>query len=65
MQNVLTALDGNKTYIAAGVGILVILTNHFIGPVPGVQLDSSQWLTDIWSLVLVMAGRSGMKKIGK
>ena len=62
-MSILNALDGYKTYILAAIGVLVILANHFLGPVPGTPGDSANWLSDIWAMLLVAAGRSAVNKI--
>lgn len=54
-------LDGYKVYATCIVGIAAILINHFeVYQIPGVQFNDANWLDNIWSLVLVMAGRSAM-----
>ena len=64
MTALLASMSGYKTYIASGLGIIVILAVHFLGvTIPGVTLDSNNWMTDIWSLVLVITGRSAIATV--
>ena len=57
-------LSGKKTYLAAGFGIIIILVVHFLKvPIPGVTIDDNNWMTDLWSLVLVMCGRSAVASV--
>lgn len=45
------ALNGKKTYIATIVAALAVIVNHFFGPLPGIELDPDQWLTQLGVLV--------------
>jgi len=60
MTDILSKVDGYKTYILLAVGILMVLVNHFVGPIPNVNLNSANWLTDIWTLALGGAARSAL-----
>jgi hypothetical protein len=60
----LQQLDGYKTYIAIALGAVVVLANAFLGvSIPGVTLDKSNWLQDLWALVLLATGRSAIAKV--
>jgi hypothetical protein len=60
----LASVDGLKTYIGAGIGILAVLVTHFLHiPIPGVQLDDTQWLSSVYTLFMVIAGRSAIAKL--
>jgi hypothetical protein len=53
--------DGYKVYATCIVGIAAILINHFsTHQIPGVSINDADWLNNIWSMVLIMAGRSAM-----
>ena len=57
----LKVLDGYKVYGLCLIGIAAILVNHFSGQtIPGVQFNDADWLTNIWYLLGVMAGRNAM-----
>lgn len=59
-MEILKAIDGYKTYIVLGVGALCVLTNHFVGPIPNVNLNSANWLQDLWTLTFGGAVRSAL-----
>ena len=61
-MDILAKIDGYKTYLVLAVGALVVLANHFIGPIPNVTLNSANWLTDLWTLVLGGAARSAINQ---
>lgn len=63
MNQVTALLDGNKTYIAAVLGAAVILANHAGIHIPGVQLNPNDWLNQLWDVVLLVTGRSALKKV--
>lgn len=46
------ALDGWKTHILAGVGILIALIGHFWGPFPiaGLTIPQFSW-DEVWKVV--------------
>ena len=58
-MDILGWLSGAKTYIVAVVAILAILVNH-VWPQPWMNLDPANWLTDIWTWILVITGRSAL-----
>lgn len=60
MTALLASIDGYKTYIVLAFGVLAVLINHFIAPIPNVNLNSANWLTDLWTLTLGAAGRSAL-----
>jgi hypothetical protein len=65
IQQVLALVDGKKTHIGAGLGLVVVLAHHFLGiNVPGVAYDDTQWLAQSYTLLMVMAGRSALAKVG-
>ena len=73
VQNTMSALfdklSGYKTYILAGLGILVGLVGHFFGPfnIGSLQVPAFSW-NDVWNLVwnggLFAALRAGVAKSG-
>ena len=64
MNAFLESISGHKTYIAVAIGILVVLANAFLGvPIPGVSLDKTTWMQDLWTLILIATGRSAVAKI--
>ena len=58
-----TWLEGKKLFIALIAGGLAILVNHFIVPIPGLNLDTNNWLTDIWALVLLAFGGAKVNRV--
>ena len=61
MNNIWTALEGKRTYISLGVGALVIIVNHFFGPIPNINLDPNQWLAQLAALVPLATIRAAIK----
>ena len=60
-----TWVDGKKTHIGAAIGLVTVLAHHFLGiNVPGVAYDDTQWLAQSYTLLMVMAGRSAIAKVG-
>lgn len=60
MDNILKSIDGYKTYILLALGVVMVLVNHFVAPIPNVNLNSANWLTDLWELLLGGAARSAL-----
>lgn len=60
MTAILALLAGKKTYLLMGVGALVVLANHFIGPVPLVKLDPNNWVNDLWTIGVGSTFRSAI-----
>lgn len=62
-SNPLKAVDGYKTYIVLACGVLTLVLNHFgwlpAGTIPN---NPTNWLNDIFTLMLVGTGRSALKK---
>lgn len=62
-----TALEGYKTYLLAGLGIIVALTGHFWGPITlgSVQIPAMSW-NEVWAIIwnggLISALRHGIEK---
>lgn len=65
MTSILAKVNGYKTYILCTLGIIVVVVNHYFGPIQGVSVgtDDKNWLDTIYQLLLVMAGRSAVNKI--
>lgn len=58
-------LEGKKTYIATAVAALAIIVNHFFGPLPGIELDPDQWLTQLGTLVFPVTIRAAIPNKNK
>lgn len=54
------ALKGKKTYVAVTVAAIAIVANHFFGPLPGIELDPDQWLTQLGALVFPVTIRAAI-----
>ncbi len=63
MKKLLEKFDGYKMYIGLGIGAAAILFNHFVTPIAGVDLDSNNWLEDLYGLAVLASGRSALKKV--
>ena len=69
LDKIVSAIDGYKTYVLAGVGIVVALVGHFWGPVTiaGAQIPQESW-SDVWKVVyasgIISALRHGVSKAG-
>lgn len=52
LNKIVAAVDGNKTYILAAVGIIVSVVGHFYGPltVGGTTIPAQSW-GDVWKAV--------------
>jgi hypothetical protein len=61
------AIDGYKTYLIAGISIVVVLAGHFWGPFPlaGGIVPKESW-NDVWAAVqasgIIAALRHGISK---
>lgn len=55
MQNIWLWLQGKKTYVVALAGIIYLVV------IEGWQNNNWKW-EEIWALVLIMTGRSALKK---
>ncbi len=62
-SNILAWLSGKKLIFAAVVGIVAILANHFLGHIPGMDINDNNWLADIWSLLLIIFGGAKVQKV--
>lgn len=69
IDELVSKIDGSKTYILAGVGIVVALVGHFWGPVTvaGTTIPAESW-GDVWKVVyasgIISAMRHGIEKSG-
>lgn len=67
LTKVWTALEGYKTYLLAGLGIVVALAGHFWGPfqLGALSVPAMTW-TEVWNVIwnggLFAALRSGVSK---
>ena len=61
MNSIWTTLQGKKTYIALVTGALVIIINHFFGPIPNVNLPPDQWLAQLGGLIPLATIRAAIK----
>ena len=65
MGNVLSVIDGYKTYILLGAAIAVVGIEAFIGDIPGVAVPQAAVdnpIGTIWALLMGGAGRSALAK---
>lgn len=62
LKTISDLINGHKTYILAVIYAIVVLVNHFIGPVPGVTLDPNNWIQELGLAAGIAAGRSAIKK---
>lgn len=68
MQNLLTMVNGKKTYLLVAIGALFVVANGLLGTagtplIPGLGLNPANWINDLFSLFLVATGRSALDKI--
>lgn len=63
MSNVIVWLSGKKTYLLMGVSGIVIIINHFAGPIPGIGLDPNQWMAQLMAVASGASLRAGVKKV--
>jgi len=67
ITKVFDAINGYKTYILAGLGIVIALVGHFWGPlnIAGGTIPKESW-NDVWSAVqasgIIAALRHGIAK---
>lgn len=67
LTKVWASIDGFKTYILAGLGVLVALAGHFWGPFPmaGQTIPQFSW-SEVWNVVwgssLAATLRAGISK---
>jgi hypothetical protein len=67
LDKVFAAINGYKTYVLAGVGIVVSLVGHFWGPVTlaGGTIPTQSW-SDVWKVIyasgIISALRHGISK---
>lgn len=59
---IMQALSGYKTYIFIGLAAVVIIINHFFGPIPGLGLDPNAWIAELGALVPVGTIRAAIAK---
>jgi hypothetical protein len=65
MNQVLTALEGRKTYLALAGAAIVIALNHYmvlygLWPIDLLGLDPNNWAADEYKLLLGATGRSAI-----
>lgn len=70
LGNLMSKVDGYKTYILAVMGIIVAIIGHFWGPITfGTtdipRYDWGQCWDMIWKCALVMTTRSAIAKAGE
>jgi hypothetical protein len=53
-------LKGKKTYIGLGVGAIVVIAHRLGVPTPGVQVDDTQIVHNLWMIAIAAAGRHGI-----
>lgn len=67
LQNLMSKVDGQKTYLTIGLGVLVAVVGHFwgplhVGPVDVPQVSSGDMWKLIWEGVSVAFLRHGVSK---
>lgn len=62
IPTIFSAISGYKTYVTLGLGAATVLANHFGYQIPGVNLDNSNWISDLFTLA---AGATMRHAIGK
>lgn len=62
MNEAIDFLKGKKTYITLAFGAVVVVANHFFGPLPGVSLDPDGWTTQLYTLLLGSFTRAAIAK---
>lgn len=60
---VFSLINGKKTYITLGLGAATVIANHLGVPIPGVHLDDSNWLSDLFTLAAGATARHALAKI--
>lgn len=55
-------VNGYKTYITLGLGAATVIGNHFGIKVPGVSLDDSNWVSDLFMLAAGATARHAIAK---
>lgn len=63
MSEFVKLLAGKKTYLLTAVAAVTIIVNHFAGPLPGITLDGSNWLNDLWATAVAATMRAGISKV--
>lgn len=59
-KNLRQNLKGFKTYIGIAFGCFVVVVNHFLGPIDGLNLDPANWMADLYTLGLGGFMRAGI-----
>lgn len=59
----LEAIDGYKTYIGLAFGALALVAHAAGINVPGLNVDDSAILTNLWLVFMAAAGRSALAKV--
>ena len=69
LSDLANALQGRKTYVLSGLGIVIALLGHFFGPTSlvGIQIPAFSW-NEVWQAVytsgLFAALRAGVNTKG-
>lgn len=62
MNNIREWLKGKKTYLLTAFGAVVIIVNHFFGPIPGIGLDPNAWISELTGVATAATLRAGIAK---
>lgn len=68
LNKAFNAIDGSKTYIIAGLGVVIVLAGHFWGPfsLAGGTVPKESW-NDVWQALqasgIVASIRHGISKV--
>lgn len=65
MGNLVDWLKGKKTYLLMALGAVVIVVNHLVGGIPGLNIDPNSWLTQLYAVAGGSALRAGIAKVGQ
>lgn len=60
---VFSLVNGYKTYITLGLGAATVVANHFGVQIPGVNLDDSNWVSDLFTLAAGATVRHAIAKV--
>lgn len=59
----LKELSGYKTYIMVVIGAVIVALNAVGVEIPGIKINSADWLANFWQLGLVATARAAVAKI--
>jgi hypothetical protein len=59
----LKQIDGRKTYIGLAIGAVALIAHAAGVDIPGLKVDDSAILTNLWLIFMAAVGRSAVAKI--